>query len=206
MKLNGLIKTLVVALGAMGATVTFQLPAQAQNAIFFCANSSSTGLPTTYYYNPSRVSNPTPVVRWYSNYFSASGYTPWQRCEEVTGRFQKFHDQGLLDYVTTGYVNGLPVVCASSGQGCKPNNVLFTLKRGEDAALAVQKLFNLGSAVASGGSAAPLYETSADDNSISVNMKQFLTNAPTESGVPVPGASQVPQSPGQPSTGGRSSW
>lgn len=204
MKLNGLIKTLMVALGTMGATVTFQLPARSQSPFFFCAKSSSTGLPTTYYYNPSKGT--TPVVRWDSNYFSAAGYTPWQRCEEVTGRFQKFHDQGLLDYVTTGYVNGLPVVCASSGQGCKPNNVLFTLKRGEDAALAVQKLFNLGSAVAGGGSAAPLFETSADDNSVSVNMKQFLSNTPTESGVPVPGASGVPQSPSRPSTGGRSSW
>lgn len=209
MKLPSLTPILTAALVAVGATVIFEQPSRAGDAVFFCAMGSSTNLPTTYVYKPSTSPLAKPVVRWYSNYFSGSGYTPMRRCQDVAGRFQNFYDRGLLSNVTTGYVNGLPVVCANSGSGCNRNNVLFTLKKGEDAALAVQKLFNLGSAVAAGGTATPLYESSADDNSITIDMNNFINNMPGESGVSVPGAPATkPGASGQPQRqpSGGSSW
>lgn len=209
MKLPSLTPILTAALVAVGATVIFEQPSRAGDAVFFCEMSSSTNLPTTYAYKPSAKPDPIPVIRWDSRYFSRSGYTPLRRCQDVAGRFQKFYDQGLLSNVTTGYVNGLPVVCANSGSGCNRNNVLFTLKKGEDAALAVQKLFNLGSAVAAGGTATPLYESSADDNSITIDMNNFINNMPGESGVSVPGSPAAkPDASGQPQRqpSGGSSW
>jgi len=38
-----------------------------------------------------------PVVRFTSNYFSQSSYTPRKRCEKIATRFQHFHNCGILD-------------------------------------------------------------------------------------------------------------
>jgi len=84
---------LTAAAVAIGATVTFQQPSQAQSTRFVCGMSSTTGLPTTFAMTPRGA---VPVVRWYSEYFSASGYTPERRCQIVAGRFSNLHSQGLL--------------------------------------------------------------------------------------------------------------
>lgn len=215
MKSRTLVSILTTSFVALGATLTFQQPTRAGDTVFFCAVSPATNLPTTYASKPSTDKFAKPVIRWYSDYFSSAGYTPWTRCQEVTGRFQKAYDRGLLSNVTTGYVNGLPVVCASSGSGCNSDNLLFTLKKGADAAAAVQKLFNIGSAVATGGTARPLYESSAADNnsssnnSISIDINKFLNNVPSENGVSAPGSSvQKPEGSGQPTQkpAGGSPW
>lgn len=165
---------LTAAAIAFGATATLQLPAQAQNIRFFCGFSSTTSLYTTYAQTPR---GNVPVVRWYSSYFSDSGYTPERRCQEVSGRFQNLSNQGQLGFITTGIVNGLPVVCAGSGGGCNNSNLLFTLKAGQDAAAAVQQLFDLR---ATAGASGPLYESSDDDNSITIDLNNFLSNAAAE--------------------------
>lgn len=38
-----------------------------------------------------------PLVRFTSNYFRQSGYTPQKRCEKIATRFQHFHNCGILD-------------------------------------------------------------------------------------------------------------
>ena len=204
MKSRTLVSVLTTAFAAVSAILTLQQPTRAGDTVFFCAMSPTTNLPTTYALKQSTDKFAKPVIRWYSNYFSSSGYTPWTRCQEVAGRFQKLYDRGLLSNVTTGYVNGLPVVCASSGSGCNSDNLLFTLKQGADAAAAVQKLFNIGSAVAAGSSTRPLYENSADNNpnnnnSINIDMNKFLNNVPSENGVSAPGSPALkPEGSGQP--------
>ncbi|MTJ54327.1 hypothetical protein FJR38_17535 [Anabaena sp. UHCC 0253] len=70
------------------------------------------------------------VMRWRSPDFIAAGYTPLQRCLEVSDRFNNFHSTSQLNYITAGKVNGMPVICAASpGSSCNRNNVLFTLNR-----------------------------------------------------------------------------
>ena len=43
--------------------------------------------------------NPIPIIRWSSNTFSRSGYTPQFRCEAVAARFQKFYSCNILSNI-----------------------------------------------------------------------------------------------------------
>ncbi|MCT7985516.1 COP23 domain-containing protein [Laspinema sp. A4] len=187
---------------AIAATVTLQQPSQAQSTQFVCGMSSTTGLPTTFALTSK---GPVPVVRWYAEYFSGSGYTPERRCQEVSSRFDNLSRQGQLGFITTGYVNGQPVVCAGQGGGCNSSNLLFTLKSGTDAAAAVQQLFDIRAGV--GG---PLYESSGDDGAITIDLNNFLDNAAVDPNGPSEGSASgtnVPTSePSQPSGSGGSVW
>lgn len=111
------------------------------------------GLPTTVAYNNGKE---TEVIKWYSQYFSYSGYDNLTRCRTVSYRFQEAYNKGTLDYITAGIVNGYPVICAAyPGGSCNGGNVLFTLKKGTDAAKTLQRLFNVRDL-----GAGPLYESS----------------------------------------------
>ncbi len=76
----------------------------------------------------------TVLITWNSRSFGPR-YTPQERCNQVTGRLQNYvsangnNISNLL--LTTGYVNGLPVICVvNNGQsGCNSNNVLLTLSQ-----------------------------------------------------------------------------
>jgi hypothetical protein len=92
---------------------------------------------------PATVAN-TPagqrtVIRWVSGYISGSGYTPMTRCRGVSERFQTYMNQGGLNYITTGYMNNLPVVCVTSSDGGGCQGLLFTLKSGENASRVLQQ-------------------------------------------------------------------
>ncbi|MCC5627043.1 COP23 domain-containing protein [Nostoc sphaeroides CHAB 2801] len=85
------------------------------------------------------------IMRWRTNQFSEAGYSPLQRCLEVSERFNSFYSSGQLDFITAGYVNGQPVVCATtSGGSCNRSNVLFTLNRRnkQNVAAILQTLFD----------------------------------------------------------------
>lgn len=112
-----------VTAGSLWATAIFSLPSNAQSIRFLCTVDTN-NIPTTYAQTPD---GSVPVFKWTSNYFRPP-YTPMQRCQEVTERMNTFAAQGNLDYLTSGKVNRLPVVCA--GTSCNPNgsNVLLTLK------------------------------------------------------------------------------
>ncbi|MGB7058517.1 MAG: COP23 domain-containing protein [Geitlerinemataceae cyanobacterium] len=118
--------------------------------MFFCG-SNDYGSPTTYVDNGKQS---LPLISWVSHYFSGSGYDPLTRCEQVTERFNRFYQEGRLNFITTGIVNRQPVVCVSGYIGGPCTDVLFTLKPGEDAAQAVQQLFDVRV-----GEAGPLYES-----------------------------------------------
>jgi hypothetical protein len=144
------------------------------------------------------------VIRWTSPYSSGSGYTPQQRCEEVAKRFNALNSRpGGIDIITTGYLNGLPVIYSPSDgrERANSDNVLFTLKRGDDGTRIIQQLFDLRQ----GASSSPLFESSSD--SASLNFGTFLDIAPVEIGVtPSSSSSSVPgtsseQSPQRPSSG-----
>jgi|GEM_PF-2029375 len=127
------------------------------------------GTPTTMFYAPE---GSLPVVRWRSHYFAHSGYTPEVRCREVSARFQRFYDAGILNYVTTGIVNRLPVVCVSSELGGPCSGVLYTLRPGQNASRVLQQLFDI-----SHGQAGPLYES---ESRLYLDMNEFLSQVQSQ--------------------------
>ncbi|MFY7934251.1 MAG: COP23 domain-containing protein [Microcystis aeruginosa] len=207
MKLQTLTKTLTIGLIGVGAALTLQSPSQAQ-ARFECllpVTGPHVGVPTTYVKVGSNERKP--VIRWVSRYSSGSGYTPQQRCQEVTRRFNTLYTRpGGIDIITTGYLNGLPVIYSPSDgrERANSSNLLFTLKRGENATQKIAQLFD----IREGASSSPLFESSSD--SATVHFNKFLENAPVEtnpatgsSSSPAPGTSPE-QSPQKPSGG--SAW
>jgi hypothetical protein len=204
MKLQTLTKTLTIALIGVGAAFTLQSPSQAQTR-FECllpVTGPYVGVPTTY----AKVGpdERKAVIRWVSRYSSGSGYTPQQRCLEVTRRFNTLYTRpGGIDIITTGYLNGLPVIYSPSNgrERANSSNLLFTLKSGENATEKIQQLFD----IREGSSSNPLFESSSD--SATVHFNKFLESVPVETN-PANGSSPSPlpetspeQSPQKPSGG-----
>ncbi|MFH7028731.1 MAG: COP23 domain-containing protein [Heteroscytonema crispum UTEX LB 1556] len=79
------------------------------------------------------------MIRWVSEDYFSKGLSPLRRCQDVSRRFQKNLDNGTLKTIVTGTINGLPVVCAaiSTNDACTSSTMLFTLKGGANARLAV---------------------------------------------------------------------
>ncbi len=209
MKMRSLTQLLTAGAISLTSLMVGIQPSQAQTT-FVCEFSSTTNLYTTYAQTPRGI---VPVVRWYSHYFDAAGYTPERRCREVSGRFQNLHNQGQLSYITAGYLNGQQVVCAGSAGGCNSSNLLFTLKAGSDAAAVLQELFDLRS----GASASPLYQSSGGGGAPTaptIDMNQYLNNAAVENrggGASQPAPSQEAPAtsetaPSEPASGGGSLW
>ena len=98
-----------------------------------------------------------PIIFWKSTVFSSSGWTPERRCQEVSARFQGYHSSGTLEYITTGRMNGLPVICVAKTDGGACTGLLYTLKPGQNATATLKKLFD----VRTKPGAAPLEETTA---------------------------------------------
>ena len=95
----------------------------ANKTTFAC--STIKGVPVTVVQTPE---GNVPVIKWVSNYFSNSGWTAERRCNEVSARFQEYHSQGTLKYLTTGIQNGQNVVCVTQQNKGSCENLLFTLK------------------------------------------------------------------------------
>lgn len=138
---------------------------------FFCGESK--GAPATM---AETSRGDLPVIRWVSDHFDSSGYTPQERCQEVSARFDKFYNNGNLNYLTTGRVNGLPVICAvpSEGASCTSEYVLYTLKPWQSPSSRLQALLAFRS-----GQGGALNETG---DRIYVDMEDYLQNAPVEAG------------------------
>ena len=65
----------------------------------------------------TKTGKQVPIIFWKSQTFSGSGWTPDRRCQEVSARFQSYHSSGTLEYITTGRINGLPVICVAQTDG-----------------------------------------------------------------------------------------
>jgi hypothetical protein len=117
---------------------------------FFCGRGPH-GIPTTYV---NTATGNKPLIRWVSQYFSHSGYTPEARCVEVSQRFTRYYNQGILNYVTTGVVNNEPVVCVATEIGGPCRGILYTLKSKQDASRTIQQLFDVRAGVSG-----PVYES-----------------------------------------------
>lgn len=197
LKIRALTPIFLTTLVAIAAVMTFEQSSQAQTT-FECSIPTIghyRGMPTTYANTPYGYKQ---VIRWNSHYFSESGHTPLERCQEVTARFNRLYARpGGLDIITTGYLNGLPVIY-SPLNGREPatnDNLLFTLKKGENAVQKIQQLFD----IREGTTNSPLFESSADNRSFTVDFNKFLKDAPIENDFPSKTLSpSVPSTPTQP--------
>lgn len=145
MQLNKAASVLAIAATSITSFVTlsiitnFHLPSHAQTATFFCG--SSGGVPVTYARTPR---GNIPMIRWLDNSSFGGNWNRQRRCEDVSQRFQRNYDNGTMQTIATGRLNGYPVVCAASSQDepCTENTLLFTLKSGANASRVVQRLLD----------------------------------------------------------------
>ena len=147
------------------------------------------GVPATVV--QTKIGKQVPIIYWKSQTFSGSGWTPERRCQEVSARFQTYHSSGTLEYITTGRMNGLPVICVAQSDGGACEGLLYTLKPGQNATATLKKLFEIRTKPG----AAPLEETTARmyvsvDSIIRNKSGSAITTSPA---VPVPShASPLP--------------
>ncbi|PZV17276.1 MAG: hypothetical protein DCF22_03685 [Leptolyngbya sp.] len=140
-----------VPVGGSPCGGALQPPIQISNRDYFFCGQSSQGSPTTFVNTPTGNIS---LIRWVSHYFNHSGYNPTVRCQEVSQRFNRFYNQGILNFVTTGIVNNQPVVCVASEMGGPCQGVLFTLKSGQNVPRTIQQLFDVRV-----GASGPLFES-----------------------------------------------
>lgn len=128
-----------LAITSVAVISTAPIPAEARAQSFVCSNSG--GVPTTTASMADGRS--VPVIRWTSSTFDGAGWTPERRCQEVSARFDTYHREGRLKYITTGRMNGLPVICTSSSNGGSCDGLLYTLKPGQNATATLRNLLDI---------------------------------------------------------------
>lgn len=161
--------TSMIALSVVaGATLVMGTqPAQAGEARFSC--SLGNGTPTTM---AKTKRGYVPVIRWTSEYFGASGWSPEARCAEVSDRFDSFYQNDTLNFLTTGRMNRQSVVCVANYKGGPCSGLLFTLKPGSNPGRTLQQLLSVRV-----GASGPLNESTAR---VYIDMEDFLSKAPVE--------------------------
>jgi hypothetical protein len=193
MKLQSLTTVTALWALALGATAAFAQTGTPGRTTFVCSPDSA-GVPTTYAQTPRGA---VPVIKWVSDHFSDSGYSPQTRCQIVTSRFNTLQSSGRLNYLSTSVQNSQPVICALSqrGDNC---NLLYTLKPGQDPNIVLERLQAVRR-----GAAGPLLESSDDTDTPddgTIDFNQYLNTAPVEQIAPKPSAAPAPpSSPEKPS-------
>ena len=182
---------LVAGLSAGCAAASIGVSAQAGVSArsFVCA--SAAGAPATNAVTGD--GRQVPVIRWTSSVFSDAGWSQQRRCQEVSSRFDGFLKQGRLAFITTGRMNGQPVICTAGSRGGACDGLLFTLKPGQDATATLKNLLEIR--VKARG---PLNET---NSRLYVSLDELLSTAQANAGS---GASPA-QSPA-PAQSGTAIW
>lgn len=146
---------------------------QLDSVTFLCKEifdpASESNIPATVAWIPKRQGH-VRFIGWKSQYFPLS---PKERCEAVTKSFQKYYNEGRLDYLSTGKLNGYPVICtAKPGETCSEENHLFTIKREHNPNLVLQKLLN----IATGKASSPIYQNSG--KKLHVEVQKIFDDVP----------------------------
>jgi Circadian oscillating protein COP23 len=163
----------IASLTAFSVNALINQPSYAIKATFFCEMKNS--VPTTFV--STSDGKKIAMIRWVSQDYFSKDLSPLGRCQQVSRRFQKNLDNGTLRTIVTGTLNGLPVVCAavSTNDRCTNSTMLFTLKRGANARLAVERLLDRRG-LASG----KIQNQSNDDTQIYVDFDTYLNSVPAE--------------------------
>ena len=109
---------------------------------FQCDFQNPSGSPITFVITATgRIA----LIQWETARFN---HTPLERCYIVSERFQKFYNQGILEFMTVGTNNSYPVICVARaiGEDCSNNDeaVLITLEKGTDPHKFLEHLFEAG--------------------------------------------------------------
>ncbi|MGB5633646.1 MAG: COP23 domain-containing protein [Waterburya sp.] len=115
---------------------------QAQTAKGFKCDASET-IPTTMYHNSQGVKEPW--IKWISEHFSDSNWTPLSRCQTVSERLEEYRVNGKLKYVTLGMQNQQQIICVASRDNGPCEGIVYTLRPGQDGVAALNNLFAWGS-------------------------------------------------------------
>jgi len=135
---------IAVAIGCIGALCTMGVSSQPASAgtsarSFVCG--SAAGTPATKVITAD--GRQVPVIRWTSSTFNEAGWNQQRRCQEVSARFDTFLKQGRLAFITTGRINGLPVICTTDSRGGGCDGLLYTLKPGQNATATLKNLLDI---------------------------------------------------------------
>lgn len=125
-----------------------------------------TGTPTTMYYNSQGIEEPW--IKWVSEHFSNSNWTPESRCQAVSKRLEKYRLSGQLKYVTLGMQNNQQIICVASRDNGPCEGIVYTLRPEQDGIAALNNLFAWGSGQQN---LDPSYETSSIIPYINVEAK-----------------------------------
>jgi hypothetical protein len=164
----GLAGTLAVASLTTLVTTTTHQPAYARGGSFYCGKSQ--GVPTTL--ARTRDGQRVVIVRWTSINYFGDKWSPQQRCQVVSQRFQRSNDNGTLKNITTGNLNGQSAVC--TGNPCTSRNLLFTLKKGTNEGKVLRRLLDRR------GLARGNALSESADGSINLDFETYLNNATVE--------------------------
>jgi hypothetical protein len=149
---------------ALGSVAIMSHSSYAQTTTYFCGTNKD-GVPTTYARNAA--GKKIPVFSWQRNWNDK--YSPQARCELVSARFQSASVEGVLNYLTTGNMNGQKVLCAASRYGGVCNHLLLTLRADDDASQVIENLRQMGY-TASG----PIIQSDDGSPQIYIDMNQLL--------------------------------
>jgi hypothetical protein len=142
--------SIFAAIAIIAAPSLVQMPetqALAQTKKFFCDTSGQ--FPATM----ARSNNSNVrLISWRS---TVGDYDPATRCRQVSERFQSFHQQGRLRYITSGRsreTNSNIICVADRKDGpCATDGLLFTLRPGRSPSETLREMFRLNLAVGSDG-------------------------------------------------------
>ncbi len=161
-------------------TATLNQLSYATGITFYCNTSKNVPITFARILQDSQQEKDISVIRWVSNNYFPSEWTPERRCQEVSLRLQRNYDNGMLRYITTGKLNGEPVVCAATRKNaaCTDRTLLFTLKRGTDANATLRRLIDrralaIGNALNQNG-------CNTSNQHLNIDIKAFLDKAKNE--------------------------
>ncbi len=136
-QLSKVLATTAIALCALtvASAPSYARPTVGESG-FWC--STSAGAPVTMYQNPQGAVEPW--IEWTSDYFSGSGYDPATRCQLVSQRLESYRRNRMLRYITVGQMNGQNVICTANQVNGMCQNLIYTLRPGQDP---IGSLYNL---------------------------------------------------------------
>ncbi len=169
---------------------------------FWCGNNN--GAPATLYQNSE--GGRELWINWRSNAFTEAGFDPLTRCQQVSTRLENYRQARSLRYVTVGIMNGQRVMCTASQVNGRCENLIYTLRPGQDA---VRTLHNF-LALREGQAGVPALNESGsipyiDVGSILDADEARASARPTANPLPAPSQTYQPTNPTNPqpvSTGG----
>lgn len=113
------------------------------------------------------------LIRWENQ--NLGGYSPQQRCQAVSPRFQEAYNNGTINMITNGRVNGQAVICTSRAYGQSCETLLLTLRPTDNERQVLNQIIQIFNGVQAG----PVRHRSGNPQIYyKINFEEFIENAP----------------------------